>query len=140
MLVTAGTFVTLVGYEHYAKINKYKRPSEGLTYIANKSHEVFTSLGRMIAYCSSFYHYLRLGELKDTLCELGEPIGLIIISPFYTFKGYLDVLTKNDYPVLTIFGSATLLLIAIGLIYKYPSMIDSVTHVWSTLRSNVALK
>ncbi len=112
----------LIVWEHVArKHDVLIRPSKGLIYVGDKSQAFFTGVGYLCARISSFYTYIDLSDFGQTLQDLFGPLGRLLISPSYIFRGYLDTMSKYKYPILIVIGSLTLIGGLIFLKKKYPN-------------------
>jgi hypothetical protein len=102
-------------WEHAANINQWQRkPSVYLTTGVEHSRRFFTRVGKVIARVSSFYTYLHLAELGQSFLGLAVPTGRLILSPFWTFVGYVQSLklyeqAKSGNGWVVLFGTSTLL-------------------------------
>ena len=78
-------------WEHVARLNDITfKPSWFLGYIATFSNDFFNGLGKVLGMMSSYFWFLRLGELKKTICDLFSPIWDTITSPFSIGSGWLN--------------------------------------------------
>jgi hypothetical protein len=100
---------TVFFWEHFGRLYLFPRPSNGLKWVATTAVDAFTRIGRFLAYLSSFYTYIRLGDMVQTMSDLVIPIVKLVISPFYILYGYGTTLAKYKYPILIVLGSASLI-------------------------------
>jgi hypothetical protein len=126
--------VLIIGVEHVLRISKIEyKPSTALKLAANVTNSTFEFIGKKTAELSSFLThvprlitfikdlivYLKLHDLYNTLCEIIRPIIDIIMSPTWVIIGYFKETTTYNYPILVIIGSALLILMILGIIYKF---------------------
>lgn len=103
--------IATIAWEHAANANKSSiKPSIPLAYTAKWCKETFLYLGRVVAKLSSFYDYLYLEKLGETIHGIAKPIIDIFTSPFWTIVGYLEYATEYGRPALIFAGSATLIM------------------------------
>src|SRR5947209_10658882 len=94
LVITVG----LVAWEHGARVSHSAwRPSVGLNRMGNEAIVFFTNVGKLLAKISSFYTWINLDELWQTLQDLFGPLIRLFSSPIYTFKGYASVLVEYKY-------------------------------------------
>lgn len=106
--------------EHTAKkFNFNIKPSILIKYAADNSILIWQKIGIFFANISSFYTFIKFGELYETLLDLLIPIIHLLISPLNFINGYLAVAIKYKYPALIGLGSLTLLGILNYLYWKY---------------------
>jgi len=123
---TATGCVVSFAWEHIARLNGvvYK-PSWLLGHIAKLFNNIFNGIGKGLGMMSSYFWYLRLGELKETICCLFIPIWNILTSPFSIGIGWLNYvktfLGENFSTDSWQFylGLVGLLVIATGLFWKF---------------------
>lgn len=102
-------------WEHIARLNNIKvRPSVGIDRLTTKSKIVFTEIGRMIAKISSFFTYIDITDLLDTLSILAYSLLELISSPLGIVKGYILVAFSYYNPLTYILGSMTLVTIILS--------------------------
>ncbi len=108
--VCALSFVILVVWEHCGTLNNWTmfRPSVGLDFCATTAINIFERTGEHLAHVSSFYKYLQLHDLGQTLTSLLNPVLSLTTSPIYTCIGYFRVIKYEEHPFLIVFGTATL--------------------------------
>lgn len=105
-----GIALGMIVLEHGAKVYQLKyRPSVGLTYLGDKAIILFTDIGKIFAKISSFYTWVNLEDLWQTLQELFVPLIRLLSSPFYTIVGYMSIMVEYKYPMLIGLGSCTLI-------------------------------
>lgn len=104
--------VTLVWQCIAIKLDKsghnYIRPTTMLDFITAKVKYVCFHIGKFIAYISSFYEYLALGEIFDALCELTNSTWNLLTSGFQIIRGYISVSHLYEHPYLVTCGSITI--------------------------------
>lgn len=82
-----------------------------LSTIVIRSYRYF---GRFISDLSSFYRILKFEKFIEALIIVCHPIYQIMIAPIVsTLKGYFDEVQKYRYGIIIIFGTGTLVLLAV---------------------------
>lgn len=105
--------------EHAARLHDLPRLANVLDWLADLLQIWFRWLGELFAHLSAFLELLKLHDLGLTLLELARPIGEILMSIAYFFKGYVDTV-QADYahPAVVVLGSMLLLGVADWLLYR----------------------
>jgi hypothetical protein len=95
-------------FEHIARKNGSNiKPSTVISFLADKSFLFWNKLGYYCAKLSSFYTYIDIKEIYQTLDDLFGPTVKLIISPYQFIKGYVDTALSYKYPILIGIGSIT---------------------------------
>ena len=106
----------LFAWQHIGRINGWNlKPSYFLNLLAFYSEQLWTQVGRALAFIGSYYHYLYFyaQELVISLYELVNPLLHFIASPCYVIYGFLTTMVTFAKPHLVLFGF--FLLVASGL-------------------------
>ena len=126
LYVTGAVTLFTILWEHVFSINKLKAtPSWLIGELAHYVRDGFSFIGRVVAYVSSFYVYLHLGDLVKSILSLLKSIGKLLLAPFWFFSGYARILdlydaVKQGNGVLIILGTLTVLGgIAYGLFWYF---------------------
>lgn len=106
---TLGALATLLA-EHTARIHGLPRLATLLDLLADWFQLAFRRCGELFARLSGFLEWLKLHELGYTLVELAQPIGEILFSWAYFFKGYGEAMLEYAHPSALLLGSWLLLL------------------------------
>lgn len=106
---TLGALVTLLA-EHAARIHGLPRLATLLDLLADWFQLAFQRCGELFARLSGFLEWLKLHELGYTLVELAQPLGEILFSWAYFFKGYGEAMLEYAHPSALFLGSWILLL------------------------------
>lgn len=112
-------FVLLTGllmfmWEHVARQNNIEtKPSIFLERLAEVAKDTFTFVGKLWAMISSFYTWIDLTEVYQTLDDLTKPLLKLGVSPFFMIRGYFDVMYKYKNPIMIGCGSLTLFLVGL---------------------------
>lgn len=122
-LVIAGT---IVGGPVFAFLWEYiaktrgsdAKPSVILGKIKKGSENFFSHCGSLVARLSSFFTYINYARLAETARELIQPTIGIIVSPFYSLKGYWERMETYTYPKSILLGTITILG-SLGLVYYF---------------------
>ena len=86
----AGCAVSFV-WEHVARLNDISyKPSWLLNHFATLFNNIFNGIGKGLGMMSSYFWFLKLGELKKTICDLFIPIWRTVTSPFSIGTGWLN--------------------------------------------------
>lgn len=116
-------FVAVFVWEYIAKIKELKyKPSLYLSMIAALFMKFFELIGRLIAKISSFYTLFDFKQLIETLHDLIKPLIQLMISPYYTIKGYVVTMKIYNHSYLVPIGSLTLVVGMLYLVYVYFSL------------------
>ena len=111
-----GFAVGLFAWQHIGRICRWNlQPSYFLNSWVSYSEQLWTQVGRVLAYIGSYYHYLYFyaQELVISLYELVNPLLHFLASPCYVIYGFLTTMATFAKPHLVFFG--TFLLMASGL-------------------------
>lgn len=105
-----GLVIGVVGYEHFARMNEFGkkfRLTHYLTYLANKSQQLWEHLGEQFAYISSYLYQLKdyFMEISTTLEYFLTPVGRILLGVYYFIKGYCKGLSAYKDSILIVIGS-----------------------------------
>lgn len=106
-----GALVTLLA-EHAARIHNLPRLATLLDVLADWFQLAFRRCGELFARLSGFLEWLKLHEIGYTLVELAHPLGEILFSWAYFFKGYGEAMLEYAHPGALLLGSVLLLLCA----------------------------
>lgn len=133
--ISAAAIGLLFTTEYVCKKKKTQyKPSTAMTYVANKTVDLFRTLGGYIAKLSSFYTYLNLGDIAETFKDLFRPVFLFITSPFQMAYGYITTIELSKYSFKTIFlGTFTILALLALFQYKigFSVVLNSITNLRS---------
>lgn len=116
--------VPLVLIDWIAKISGHKELSSThlLDYLSEIFASIFRKIGRWIAVFSSFYIYLHLGDLVESIVQVSISILWIIFTWIAIFDGYRDALNRlyNKRPHWVMFGTLTIgMVIILGGVYLF---------------------
>ena len=115
-VVSLVVFIVLVITEHVCHVSGFEtKPSLVLNLVVKYSQDLFEYLGRIAALISSFYVKLRLEELLVSAWAITKELLNLCASPFYFVYGYFDASILYNNPILIYGGSATIVLIVLGL-------------------------
>lgn len=89
LVAVPATLVGMVLWEHFTKITKSRlRPSFLIRDAGTYCKDKFYSLGENFAKVAEYVKYLKLDELFESCFDLAVASGQLVVSPFYTVKGY----------------------------------------------------
>jgi len=78
-------------WEHVARLNNIDyKPSWVFNHIAIFCNNLFERLGKVLGMTSSYFWFLKLGELKKTICDLFSPLWSTLTSPFSIGIGWIN--------------------------------------------------
>lgn len=95
------------------------KPSSITQFVADQVVSGFYTLGRGVAYLSSFYTYLNFNEFIETAHDIVKPCFDLVTSPYHFLRGYLDTSLLYQHPYLVFMGTITILIVVSYLIYRY---------------------
>jgi len=108
MISVVGVFFGIIFWQHFGRIHQWSvRPSVLLDYVADSFEYVWKSMGRLLAWFCSYYHFLYFysKELVTSICDIFIPIGRILASPIYLGKGFIYATYTYAKPHLILWGS-----------------------------------
>ncbi len=109
--IIISAIIAIIASEHICRVNNIAhRPSMLLNFIAELSKTLWTNIGHYAAVLSSFYEYLHLADLANTLYGLFKPVWDFFTSPFWAAVEYCKTIITYDHPYLIVFGSITIIL------------------------------
>lgn len=111
------------GWE-YAAIDEqgnstYFKPSDIWIWMVHKWDDLLEFLGFCLAYVSSFLTCLKMNRVLHMVHNQVEPIVNFITSPYYFFKGYMDVAVLYEHPYIVGAGTCLLMIILFILNMKF---------------------
>lgn len=135
---TAAALLGTVVWEHIArKKNSNVKPSVGIDYVYQKSKAGFTKLGEGLAVLSSFYTYVDLKDVGQTVSDLTEPTLKTLVSPYHMVRGYLAQANLYNHPYLVTAGTLTLVPLSY---YLYTKCDPELSKSYLTVVSNFMKK
>jgi len=119
--ITCGVLFTTFIWEYLLiEVNTIWRPSVPLSSISNLLIDMFTVIGKVLAWISSFYTYIEWSRLYRTLHVLCTPIFNIVFSWLYILSGYYDYVYSLSLNILSVeFGSLTLLTLCVSSLWYF---------------------
>lgn len=109
------SFVSLVVLEHAARVLGLEhRPQTLLDAASDYARALFTWLGALFAYASSFLERLRFDELLATIGDILMSVAKLVTTPLWVVYGYTHEVLSAAHPWVIWIGSA---LIAGSLLY-----------------------
>lgn len=91
------------------------RPSWLLSHVADGAVWTARWIGRTLAHISSFYTYMQLHELGQTIIDLMLPIVRMLVSPFYVLLAYVQAALTYKHSYLIAGGTLTLIILPFAL-------------------------
>lgn len=109
--IIISVIIATIASEHICRVNDIAhRPSVFLNFIAELSKTLWTNIGHYAAVLSSFYEYLHIADLANTLYGLFKPVWDFFTSPFWAVVEYCKTIITYDHPYLIVLGSITIIL------------------------------
>jgi hypothetical protein len=105
--------------EHFGRSLNFYRPSLFFNYIAEEASTFFWNVGKLIAGICSFYEYLELHELGQTISDLAFSLIKLVTSFFSLPLGYIYTACSYDHPYMITLGLLTIGCIIVKLLFKY---------------------
>ena len=101
------SFISLVVLEHVARLLEIEHRPQMLLDAANdRARALFTWLGAMFAYASSFLERLKLDELIETAGDVAMSVAKFASTPLWFVYGYTHEVLVNAHPWVIWLGSA----------------------------------
>jgi hypothetical protein len=131
----ASVCFAIIAFEHYGRVHKWQvyTPTWALFRVASHIRHYAECVGTWLAYLSSFYEYLYLYELGQTLLELARALWSCISAPLWILKGYAETAITYPHPYIIILGSCTLITLAIVFIpfRPFPTLRQEIKDLFS---------
>lgn len=107
-------------WEHIALTNNIKfKPTYIIGIFTSISREIWRLLGICAAYLGTYYEYLHLEQLGETIISLATSIANFLTSFVYFFKGFQSIASQYNSPELVYMASAIAVLIVIFITLKF---------------------
>jgi len=111
-------FVFCFMWEHVGRFHNAFRPTVALEFATAWYVVVFYRIGELLAWASSFLHWVHLEELYETFLLLTAAVCRLVTSPFFeVLRGYLEYALSLRYAPVVVVG--TLILVGAPLVYIF---------------------
>src|SRR3990172_3382994 len=127
LLITAITLFATFIWQHIGR--KYKlawKPTDIIDVVTVQLIKLWTVLGEICVWVSSFYTWIDPTDLLATLAELGASLWNLVFSIKAFVEAYITGMNLYDHSYLVSLGSATLVIVVACLVFRYNSHVESV--------------